>query len=83
MIPIQQINGLNIADLPARASEVGDSIKLLGGQSTLFRCINRAGTQCRRFSINRSRSQITQAQLNRECNTRVPRCCQGACVALP
>ena len=83
MIPIEQLSNLKVVDLPARASEVNDGIQLLGGQSTLFRCINRAGTQCGRFSINRSRDQITQAQLNAACNRDRPRCCQSRCTALP
>ncbi len=52
MIPVQQRSGLSIADLPARASNVDDTRKILGGKRTIWNCTNRYhGSFCRRVEI--------------------------------
>lgn len=75
MIPNEVRSGLNLTDLPTRASEVSDGIELLGGRNIRFTCVNRTTRRvCNRFIIG---PLSTGSGARLECSKRFPCCRKG------
>lgn len=73
MIPVELISNLGVADLPARASEVGNGIELLAGQSRYLECFNFNNKLCGRFPTF-IKSNIGEKESF--CLSRRPICCR-------